>query len=65
MERVDHENATDIVGVANTEDTGVEGTDTSTHEHPTIANSLSALIFAEYQETGWCGYLRAFFSRPG
>jgi hypothetical protein len=51
--------------VASTENTGVQGTDTSTHEHPTIANSLSALVIAEYQEIGSCCYLRAFFSCPG
>jgi hypothetical protein len=52
MERVDHEDTADIIGVASTENTGVQGADTSTREHPTFANSLSAPIIAEYQEIG-------------
>lgn len=63
MERVDHEDAADLIGVASTENPGVEGTDTSTGEHPTITDGLSALPLPEDQ--GLDGHLRPFFSRSG
>ena len=52
MERVDHEDSADLIVVASTENTGVQGTDTSTHEHPTIANSSSAFIIASIRKYG-------------